>query len=504
MNQRLLPLAAALLLAGCASVGRDYQPPATPMAGAWADAGPEGAGVALERWWSVYHDPELDRLVARAISTNFDIRIATARLREARAAVGISEADQLPDLDASASVTRERNLFITPFGIVNAMGTFFQAGFDASWEIDVFGGTRREVEAARADLGAVEASRRDVLVSVTAEVVRAYLELCSAQQRLVIAENTLSSQQQSRDLIAAQTQAGLVDASALAQADAQLASNKTVLPLLDIARHQAAHRLSVLIAEPVPTLTETPVAGHPADRQLNAQVAGTDGGATAPLFRVTALPDPIEQISAGLPSQLLERRPDIAQAERSLAAATARYGVAVADLYPSFSLLGSFGFENTHAAGLFTASNQIWSIGPAVRWPLLGAGLSRIRASIDAADARSVQALLIYQKTVLTACAEVEDALVALSRDRARAVALDAALAAHRRALELVRDRQAHGVDNFLAVLREELALFDAEDQFQLGRKAVAEDLVVLAKALGGGWQDVAVPAPSTAAAKVP
>jgi outer membrane protein TolC len=201
------------------------------------------------------------------------------------------------------------------------------------------------------------------------------------------------------------------------------------------------------------------------------------------------LPDAIESVSPGLPSQLLRRRPDVAQAERALASATARYGVAVAALYPSFSLLGGFGFASTQTGGLFSAANQVWSLGPSMRWPLLGAGIERIRAAIAAADARADQAMLRYQQVVLTAFAEVEDALVALSRDRIRALGLAAALGAHRHALELVRDRQAHGVDNYLAVLREEMLLFDAEDQYQLGRKAVSLDLVVLAKALGGGWQ---------------
>jgi outer membrane protein TolC len=207
------------------------------------------------------------------------------------------------------------------------------------------------------------------------------------------------------------------------------------------------------------------------------------------------LPDAIESVSPGLPSQLLRRRPDVAQAERALASATARYGVAVAALYPSFSLLGGFGFASTQTGGLFSAANQVWSLGPSMRWPLLGAGIERIRAAIAAADARADQAMLRYQQVVLTAFAEVEDALVALSRDRIRALGLAAALGAHRHALELVRDRQAHGVDNYLAVLREEMLLFDAEDQYQLGRKAVSLDLVVLAKALGGGWQGRAEPA---------
>jgi NodT family efflux transporter outer membrane factor (OMF) lipoprotein len=442
--------------------------------------------VDLAGWWTAFHDPVLERLVARALTANLDVRIAGARLREARAALGGAQAGELPDLAADGSATRSRSLYITPFGAANVEGNYFQAGFDASWEIDVFGGTRRAIEAARYDLGGLEASGRDVQVSVAAEVVRTYLELASAQERLVIAAATLNRQQQTRDLIAVQSQAGLVDAAAFAQADAQLSSNQTVLPLLDIARQQAGHRLALLLGEAVPELSER--ADGP-ERRFSAQVRGGAGAAPAELFSVAVLPDPIEAISPGLPSQLLRRRPDVAQAERALAAATARYGVAVADLYPSFSLLGGFGFASTQAGGLFSAANQVWSLGPSVRWPLLGAGIERIRAAIAAADARADQALLRYQQVVLTAFSEVEDALVALSRDRARALSLGAALAAHHHALELVRDRQAHGIDNYLAVLREEMMTFDAEDQYQLGRKAVSLDLVVLAKALGGGWQ---------------
>ncbi len=456
--------------------------------------------VELSGWWSAYHDPGLERLVARSLIANLDVRIAGARLREARAALGGAQADALPDLAAAGSATRSRSLYITPFGAANVEGNYFQAGFDASWEIDVFGGTRRAVEAARYDLGGIEAAQRDVQVSVAAEVVRAYLELASAQERLVVAEATLASQQQTRDLIAAQAQAGLVDESALSAADAQLSSSRTVLPLLDIARQQAAHRLALLLGEPVPELLERDD-GPGAVRRLSAQARGGGGAPPAVLFSVAALPDAIEAVSPGLPSQLLRRRPDVAQAERALAAATARYGVAVADLYPSFSLLGGFGYASTTGSGLFSAANQVWSLGPSVRWPLLGAGIERIRAAIAAADARADQALLRYQQTVLTAFSEVEDALVALSRDRTRALALGAALNAHHHALALVRDRQAHGVDSYLAVLREELLSSDAEDQYQLGRKAVSLDLVVLAKALGGGWREPEAPA---AAAVIP
>ncbi|MBA3939216.1 MAG: TolC family protein, partial [Planctomycetes bacterium] len=253
---------------------------------------------------------------------------------------------------------------------------------------------------------------------------------------------------------------------------------RTLLPALASARAQAANRLALLLGEPPPDLHELDAGG----RQV--VVAGLD---SAPLFSAVAVPDPVELLRPGLPSELLRRRPDIRRAERELAGATARVGVATADLYPRFSLTGSFGFEGLSTSGLFTTPNGIWSIGPTVRWPILASG--RIAANIHAADAREEQALLRYRQTVLGAFADAENALVALLRERERERAFALAVAAHQNALALAKERQSGGVDDYQTVLREELALFTVQDDHQLSRLAVADDLVALAKALGGGWQ---------------
>ncbi len=469
----------AALVAGCASVGRDYTAPLTAVPADWQTRSDETRQtIAPERWWEAFHDPGLDRLVARALTGNYDVRIAIARLREVRADLGVASAAQGPQVDASGAATRQRTLFFAPNGPVPATTTLYQVGFDATWELDLFGGTRRAVEAAQADLGAAVASRHDVQISVVAEVVRAWLALGSAQERLVIAQRALASEQDSRDLVAARVSGGLAAASALAQADAQLATNRTLLPGLLAARAQAANQLAVLLGEPPPALHELDAVGH------RTVVAGLDN---APLFSAVAVPDPVDLLRPGLPSELLRRRPDIQRAERELAGATARVGVATADLYPRFSLTGSFGFEGLSTSGLFTSPNGIWSIGPTVRWPILASG--RIAANIHAADAREEQALLRYRQTVLGAFADAENALVALLRERERAHAFALAVAAHQNALALAKERQAGGVDDYLAVLREELALFTVQDDWQLSRLAVADDLVALAKALGGGWQ---------------
>jgi NodT family efflux transporter outer membrane factor (OMF) lipoprotein len=488
LRSLLIPAALAAL-AGCASVGRDYQRPETAAPSAWSSAQPDDRGAAPARWWSAFHDPALDGLVAKALAANFDARIATARLREARALLGLAESSQGPNGEISAGAARSRSQFLLPGGARTAVvGNSYQAGFDAGWELDLFGGTRRAVEAAAADLGAAEAGRREVLVSVAAEVARAYIELCSAQQRLVIAEATLANQRDHRELSAARVQAGLLDEAALAQADAQLATEQTVLPSLAAARQRAANRLALLIGEPVPRLEEQAAAG-PGQRRLVARVRGAEA-AQAPLFEAAIVPDALEVLRLGLPSELLRRRPDIQRVERELAAATARAGIATAEFYPSFSLSGGFGFQSLRASDLFTDPSHVWSIGPTVRWPLLGEGLERVRADVRAADARTEQAALRYEQTVLAAFAEVEDTLVTLLREQERVRALAAAAAAHRRALDLARERQAHGIDDFQAVLNEELALFQVQDQQELSRATVALDLVALAKALGGGWED--------------
>jgi len=459
--------AAALLLTGC-MVGPDYraQPPATPAA--WtAEAAP---AADAERWWTAFNDGTLDRLVTAARERNLDLRVAQARLREVRAQLGVVRSRLAPEIDAEGNVTRrELSESIQPGG--GTISTTWQAGFDATWEIDLFGGTRRAVESAGAQADEAEYQVGDVLVSITAETVAAYLDLRAADERLAALAEVIAAQDRLRDLVARRLAAGLADQSALAQAEADLAGARTREPQLHVARAQAQHRLALLVGD-----LPTPAGDDPAHLL-----------STPDLRRAAALPDPTASLAPGLPSALLLRRPDLRAAERALAAASAGVGVARADYYPRFSLTGAFGWTGGDTADLFSAANRGWSISPAVRWPLFTMG--RIASQVAAADARLEQAGLRYEQAVLRAAAEVEDALVRTARGRDRVAAAAAALAARQRATDLVRRRFERGLNDVSAVLEQERLFGDARAQLVDARAEQGLALTALAKALGGGWQ---------------
>ena len=453
-------------LVGCA-VGRDYRAPAVSAPAAWdssATISPNGS-VPLERWWLALGDTQLDRMVHDAISENHDLRIATARLREARAALGLAESANNLQVDAVGGIERNRNSAVRTQGFSDTYNTLYRAGFDAGWEIDLFGGTRRGVEAALADLEAQGAALRDVHVSVIAEVVVAWLDLAAANERLELSRATVVSQRQTHDLAAARFTAGLVGTADLAEAEAQIAQAEAQIPALESLKSQALVRLGVLTG-----------------RRIDAIRAAV----TVP----SHIPQPQDVLATGLPSELVARRPDIVQAERNLAATTARIGQAKAEWFPRFSLTGSFGYEASsggNSGGNFVSKpNQFWSIGPSVRWPILSGG--RIRANIASADARAERAAIRYEQVVLLAFGEVENALVSLAREQQRLRSLDAALVAQNRALAVGQERFTRGLDAYESVLRAQRLLIDLQDRVVLSRRAVGQNVAALAKALGGGW----------------
>jgi outer membrane protein, multidrug efflux system len=462
-----------LVLTGCAAVGPRYAPPAVAVPAALRDApadATDGSPETLERWWANFHDPTLDRLVDRALAGNLDLEIAAARIREARAARGIAAAAGLPQVDASAAYARsQRSEAVPPFkdaaGAASPFGAreqnLFQAGFDAIWEIDVFGGVRRDKEAALAQMEAAEASLRDVRVTLLADVARSYMELRGAQGQLAILEHTLATQQDTLDLVRARTAAGLASDLDVARAEGLLATTSAQRPLLIRVAGEAIHRLGVLVGEGPDTLAD--------------ELAGP-----API------PPAPPQLPAAIPSELLSRRPDLRRAERELAAATARIGVARADLFPRFSIAGSFGRLSDEAGDLGSSASQFWSFIPGIRWPILSGG--RIRANIRVQDARQQQAGQQYDKAVLVALQEVADALLALSRERERQASLRAAADANRRALEVSLDRYTTGVENFLSVLDAQRSVYAAEDAVVQSERTLSISTIAIYKALGGGW----------------
>jgi NodT family efflux transporter outer membrane factor (OMF) lipoprotein len=485
----LLPALATVWLSGC-SVGPDYREPNMPVPADWSE--PVEGGVTrgqtdVSQWWTTFGDPTLDALVARAVTANYDLRMAEARLRQSRAQREAVAADFWPVGNASASYTRQRISGNTTIaGLAGSLtggpgagsaasdppagalpsgfpleSNLYQTGFDAAWEMDMFGGQRRALEAATADLEASADARRGALVSLLAEVARDYVELRGLQRRLALAQETIVSQRETLQITRQRVQGALAGELDVAQASALLSGTQAQVPALEASIRQTIHKLSVLLGQPPDALT-------------------------AELSPAAPLPAGPPPVPIGLPSDLLRRRPDIRQAERQLASATAQIGVQVAELFPKFSLTGSVGLQSADAGNWFTGDSRYWSFGPAVRWRVFDTG--RIKAQVRARNARQEEALANYEKTVLTALQEVEDALVAYAKERVRYGSLQEQVESNRQALGIANDRYVRGVGSFLDVLDSQRALYQAQDQASQSEKNVCADLIVLYKALGGGW----------------
>lgn len=462
-------LALAGMLGACASVGPDYRVPETPVPTAWQAAPamemvPE-TGNKLARWWEQLSDPQLNGLIEDALAANPDLRSAGAALRAARANRNVASANRFPTVSTSAGVTRSAAL--------GADKTLYSAGFDASWEPDVFGGTRRALEAAEADLEASLADMRATRVSLVAEVALNYVELRAYQARLAIARDNLGSQSETLQITDWRAQAGLVGSLEVEQARSNRDTTRSAIPTLDSGRAAAEHRLALLTGRAPGSLHE----------QLNMAGQG-------------ALPTLPTGIALRIPAETLRQRPDVQAAERRLAAETARVGQAEAARYPSFSLSGSIGLQ---ALGLstFTGGGQIArSLVGAVSGPVFNAG--RLRAQVEVQDALREQKLAAYDKAVLTALEEVQNALVALSGGSERQQALTSAAGAARTAALLARHRYSAGLIDFQTVLTTERTLLSIEDSLASAEAERVTALIQLYKALGGGWTSREIPPKNT------
>jgi len=470
------PIASAavlLVLSGC-TVGPNYRRPELSAPPSWQEGlqrGVDGQAAELARWWREFNDPVLDSLVDRAVKSNLDLRIAEARIREARASLELTTAGYWPGLNSAASYTRSRtseNAFTSGSGGSssgsgsNVEHDLFKAGFDAGWEIDVFGGTRRRVEAAEATVEASVEDRRAVLVSLLGDVAKNYIDLRGLQRRLSVAQANLKAQQESLYLTRVRFDAGLASDLEVAQAEGQVSTTAAQIPTLQSALKQAAYRLDVL---------------------LGAQ----PGALASELAKETPVPALPPQAHVGLPADLLRRRPDIRRAERQLAASTAQVGAATADLYPKFSLTGAIGLQSISASDWFTGRSRFWSIGPTISWPVFDAG--KIRANIEIRDAQQEQSLRLYEKSVLTAFEDVENALVNYGNEQTRYRSLLESVASNRRALQMADDLYKQGLVAFLNVLDAQRALYVSESDLAQSEAGMAANLVALYKALGGGWE---------------
>ncbi|HOB72900.1 MAG TPA: efflux transporter outer membrane subunit [Phycisphaerae bacterium] len=519
------------IVAGC-KVGPNYEPPQTPAPANWSglenpttrpagpaaqSPGPTTRPADLATWWQTLRDPLLDELIEQAVESNLDLRIARARVAEARATRGIVAADLWPQVNLGSSYSYQgrslnagarteggltvaeqaRNTAVnaavrravtgaggaaaTPGGAVGQAITgsvanllqgngakvsrdqnLFQLGFDASWELDVFGGNRRAVEAADADIGASEASHRDVLVTLISEVALNYVQLRGFQRRLDIALENIRIQQESLNIAEDLLRVGFENQLAVDQARAQLATTQSQLPLLRSAIRQTIYQLSVLLGQ-------------------------TPGTLLSQLEPEGSIPKVPEEVPMGLPSDLLRRRPDIRTAERQLAAATARVGEAISDLFPKFSINASIGPSSRTMRHFFDRQSLGWSIGPGVTWPVFDGW--RIRSNIAVQNARQEQALALYEQTVLVAFQEVENALVAYQEEQIRYQSLIEAVQASQEATEISVERFRHGQTNFLDVLESQRSLYASQDALIESETTVITNLISLYKALGGGWE---------------
>ena len=440
------------LLSACASVPPPPERPEPPAA--WRDA--PGAGIAVQRdWWRGYNDPVLAELVERGLRDNTDLRLAAARVAEARALLAAQGAAQWPSLDLAASATRSRSLSAVSGRAVVSEVT--QPQFQAAFELDLWGRLDALTDAARANLLASETGADAVRLGIAAAVAQAYLGLRAGDARLAVAQRTLASREGALKVAQRRFDTGYSSRLELAQAQAEYRATAQVVPQLQLAIRRQEDALSVLLGDAPQAL--------PRGREL-VDIA-------AP-----ALPD------AGVPSQLLRRRPDIAQAEAQIAAADASLAAARAQLLPSLRLTGSLG--QLESSLLHNDPIRLWSVGGSVLAPLFNRG--RLRAQVDAGAARRDQAVLGYQKTVLTAFAEVEDALAAIARLREQGDQAELQRQALAEALRIAHNRYNEGYASYLEELDAQRNLFNAElTVLQLRGDALAAE-VNLYKALGGGW----------------
>jgi len=475
--KRALPVL-VLLLAGC-EVGPDYKSPQTTLPLAFSESNTKPStnaatltdDASLATWWTRIDDPELQSLIGRALASNLDLKSAVSRIREAREQAIIAGAKEWPELEANGTGL---NLHSNSSPLASAFGggghappsgpsniKIYSAGFDATWELDVFGGIRRGAEQAEATAEAASWTMRDAQVSLTAEIANDYLALRTAQLRITILRDEIARQQNSFQLIAARRRAGLVTELDVDQQHTLLSNTAAQLPPLEAEARTSEHAIAVLVGQQPEAISN----------ELESN----------PKF-----PEVTANLGVGLPSDLLRRRPDIREAERKLAAATAGIGVAVADLYPKFNLLGSTSFVSNHLTNLVSGENFSTIALAQISWPIFQGG--QIRANIRAKKEETQQAYLSWQAIVLQALRETEDALTRYANERQRQASLETSVQSARSSEAIAEGQYRAGFVTFLNVLSAQSALLTAEDQLAQSRQAAAQDLVSLYKALGGGW----------------
>jgi multidrug efflux system outer membrane protein len=465
----LVVLFGTLWLSACA-VGPDYKEPDVPVAGKF-----EGSTLttysqeaSISRFWEQFGDDTLNTLVSDALAANHDLRIALSRFYEARAARGESRFDLGPTIRASGGYTEQKYAQVQTGALIPSEDLkYYDAGFDAVWELDFFGRIRRNIEARNAELRASEAGLHDAQVTVIAEVARTYFELRGQQAQLDVARRNVENQRETLNLTTARLNAGRGTELDTSQAQAQLSRTLGTIAPLEAAVSRSIHRLSVLTGREPTALTST-------------------------LTTSRELPPLPNIVAVGNPADLLRRRPDIRVAERTLAADTARIGIAVSDLFPHVTFTGSVGYAAANSGDLGDHGTGTRLIAPGISWAAFDIG--RVRAQIAGARAHADGSLARYEQTVLRALEETEDALVTHARSREQLQHVADSATASRTAARLARARYDGGISDFLTVLDTERTQLEAEDALAQSRTNTATSLIAVYKALGGGWQEAPLP----------
>jgi NodT family efflux transporter outer membrane factor (OMF) lipoprotein len=487
-RRSILVLAVALCLTGC-NAGPDYRRPELPVSGRftrWASTDPAIAATMaapladLAHWWEALRDPELDSLLSRAAASNLDVQIAIARLQQARAQLAVFGGQDLPAINFSGVAGQGTGTNISRGGQVDgplAAGVNTSGlrevttvlGVDTALQLDLFGNLRREEQAIAADTAAAAELRNQVLVTLLADVARGYVRVRTLQQRVAIARQAIDAQRYAANVEHERLNRGITNALDATLADRELETTSAILPPLQAQLLAAKRHLATLLAD-----------------EPDALLAELDERAP--------LPRPPAAVDAGLPIDLLRRRPDVRQAEAQLMAANARLDVATSLLYPRFFLTAAGGFQSQGLGRDPVSSRGIWSVAPGVTWPLLDFGT--VDAGIQAQDQATRAQVANFRKVILNAIEEVDDSLATYDAERARLENLHAAVRDAQRALDLATQRYNRGIIDYLNVLDAQRSLYALADQEAISEDAAVADFIDVCQSLGGGWEGFAPPPP--------
>ncbi len=463
-------LVAVVILGGCTTLGPDFVTPEAPVEDGWiAEQEPKVKRETADygTWWTAFNDPVLDSLIEAARDQNLTLRIAGVRILEARARLGIAVGNQYPQVqDATADYQRFKqsdNFDVTGLGAPEPNDiNIYDAGLNVAWELDFWGRFRRGIDLADAALGASIADYDDVLVSLTADVAATYVLIRELQERLVLARENVRLQQRTLEIADVRFRAGAVNELDVQQARALLGDTQASIPDLETRLRQAQDALSVLLGLP--------------PQDLTAELGG-----------VLPIPMPPPEVAVGIPADLVRRRPDIRRAELDAAAQSARIGIAQADLYPTFTLIGTVGLTASNFGDFFEGDSISGLAGPSFQWPILNYG--RLTNNVRVQDARFEQSVVNYRNTVLIALREVEDSLVAFVRSQDQVEFLGDSVAASQRAAELSLLQYRNGLVDYTRVLDTQQFLVTQQDRLAASQGGVARNLIAIYRALGGGWE---------------